>query len=290
MYGMIRIVTFLLPVLVTSILSQMTWAQSDTYEDSLTYVVLNESASPANLKEATFLLGEYLVQRKPEKAEEYARTLQNMSQTPADSNEWLRLNYIFAASHRWQGNFQTSLAYYQQNYEYAKRETDYENIALSGDYIGTLNTFLGNNVTAQKHLLESAEIYDSIGTPSQRADMQSALAGFYLNIAQAEDAERRYQKALEIYTSVGDTIGMARTHCNLGLLYSYELEDLDLAEMHLARMAEMVHVFPTNREKAFYHDFMGILRQNQNRLQDAYQEHLTALNIRKNLSSISIAA
>lgn len=254
------------------------------YVDSLR-TIANHSTNEQELKEATLLLAEYLVQRNPEQAEIYADEVLELPNTPSDSMEWTRINYIYAASHRWQGNYATALDYYQKNYQYFNSVGDKRNIARSGTKIGTLNTFLGNNVIAQRYLLESAEIYNNeVGMSKEKAGINSRLAGLYLNLGQIEKGKDRFIQALEAYTIIQDSAGMASTNANLGYVYS-ELGDLEKAEAHLLAQKVLNKVFPTAREMGFHHDFMGLLRQKQGRLEDAYQEHLTALKIREGLSS-----
>lgn len=258
-------------------------AISQAHEDSL-LTIIQTATDRSEIKEATFQLGEYLVQRNPERAEMYANQLADLPSVNRDSSEWGRLNYIYAASHRWQGNYKTALDYYQKNYNYYQGQNDPENIARSGYKIGTINMFLGNNVLCQKHLLECAEIYKEIGTPGQQASINNSLASFYLNIDQEEKAEERYLKALEVFSAINDSSGMASINANLGLLYA-DRGEYEKSEKHLLAQKGLNKVFPTEREMGFHYDFMGVLRENQGRLQEAYQEYLKALNIRKKLSS-----
>lgn len=258
-------------------------AQSDKYQDSLQKILKTVENSPVQT-EAKFLLGEYLVQRNPEQAEIYADELKNKIKIKADSSNWARLNYIYAASHRWQGNYSTSLAYYAQSYAYYQHRKDFENVAKTGLFIGSINTFLGNNVLAQKHLLEVAEIYERQGTPKQIADIKKSLGGFYLNIDQLEKGKATYLEALEQYKILNDSAGMASINANLGMVYT-QLGQYKEAEYHLQEQKKLNVVFPTKREMGFHHDFMGNLRQAQGRIAEAYKEHLTALHIREKLSS-----
>ncbi len=258
-------------------------AQPDAYQDSLS-TILQKEAPLLEKKEALFLLGEHLVQRHPERAEEIANQLLKEYHTHTDSLELLRTQYILAASHRWQGDYSSALSYYQDNYNYAKRHQDSLNMAKSGHFIGTLNTFLGNNVVAQNHLLEVAAIYEKMGTPKQKAGINNSLASFYMNIDQVEKGKERYHLALAQYEALNDSVGMANTNANLGMLYT-DLGDFEKAEMHLMRHKAYNQVFPTLREMGFHHDFLGYLRQKQGRLDEALEEHLKALRIRENLSS-----
>jgi len=256
---------------------------ADSYIDSLK-TIINSETDKVQVKEATFLLGEYLVQRNPEQAEAYASILQDLPSVNKDSAEWSRMIYIYAASHRWQGNYKTALDYYQRIYDYFKNKKDLLNVARSGKKIGTLNTYLGNNVMAQKHLLECGEIYNQVGSPRQKASINNSIAGFYVSIEHEEKGKERYLMALKGFAALNDSAGLASANANLAMIYANQ-GAFEKAEEHLAAQKIYNQVFPTGREMGFYHDFMGVLRQKQERLNEAYEEHIKALEIRKKLSS-----
>lgn len=258
-------------------------AKPDAYQDSLQSII-SKNASKTSTKEAMFLLGEHLVQRDPEYAQTIANDLLNNFINANDSSELKRTNYIFAASHRWQGDYKTALEFYQGIYDYSKHIKDSIEVAKSGHFIGTINMFLGNNMISQNHLIEVANIYEKLGTAKQRALINNTLAGFYLNMNQLEKGKEQYLLALEQFEKLNDSSGMASSNANLGLLYT-EMGEYQKAEMHLMKQKELNKVFPTLREMGFHHDFLGLLRQAQGRLDDAYQEHFKALKIRENLSS-----
>lgn len=257
-------------------------APVDAYQDSLQSII-NSDVSKSVKKESLFLLGEYLVQRDPDKAELIAEDLK-ANFIKNDSNEIRRNNYIFAASHRWHGDYSTALEYYRGINSYSKRNNDSLDIAISSHFIGTISMYLGNNVESQKHLLEAAEIYDVVGTAKQKARINNTLAGFYLNVDQLEKGKQQYLKALKQFEVLKDSTGLASVNANLGMVYT-DLGEYEKAEYHLMKQKEYNVVFPTLREMGFHHDFLGLLRQEQNRLDEAYEEHLKALKIRENLSS-----
>lgn len=258
-------------------------AKPDTYQDSL-QTIINSQTSKVERKQALFLLGEHLVQRDPDYAESIANDLLENYINKNDSGELRRTNYIYAASHRWHGDYKTALDYYRKIYNYSRREKDSLDIAKSGHFIGTINMYLGNNVLSQNHLIEVASIYNKLGTPEQKARINNTLAGFYLNMNQLEKGKDQYLLALEQFGKLNDSSGMASSNANLGLLYT-ELGEYEKAEQHLMKQKALNKVFPTLREMGFHHDFLGLLRQAQGRLEEAYQEHLKALQIRENLSS-----
>ena len=258
-------------------------ALPDAYQDSLESII-DKSNSKINKKEALFLLGEHLVQRNPEMAEKIANKIKDSYLSKSDSSAIARNNYIFAASHRWQGDYKTSLEYYNSNYNYYKRKKDSINIAKSGHFIGSILSFLGNNVDSQNHLIEVATIYDKIGSPEEKARINNTLAGLYSNLNQLEKSKDQYLKALKQFEIIKDSAGMSSANANLGFVYT-ELGDYKRAEKHLMAQKKLNKVFPTLREMGFHHDFLGLLRQKQGRLKEAYQEHLKALQIREKLSS-----
>ena len=253
------------------------------YADSL-QLVISTAEDAAVAKEAKYKLGEYWVQREPEKAEKIAHELEQLLSNPPDSAEWGRLNYILAASHRWQGNYKTALEIYRSNYNYYKRKELNKEIAKTGRFIGIINMYLGNNVLAQQHLLECAEIYERVGTKKQQASISNSLASFYLNVDQMEKGRQAYHKALLAFEALNDSAGMSSCNANLGYVYT-EMGEYDKAEMHLMKQRDLNACFPTLREMGFHYDFLGLLRQKQERLDDALVEHTKALNIRENLSS-----
>lgn len=258
-------------------------AAPDAYQDSLQRVI-DQATSATAKTEALLLLGEHLVQRSPKQAEEIANELKREHINVSDSNAVRRVDYIFAASHRWQGDYATALNYYRTIYQYSKSRNDSLDIAKSGQFIGSLSTFIGDNVTAQHHLIEAAGIYAKIGSPRQNASIQNSLAGFYLGMEQTRKAEEWYLKALEQFSILHDSAGMANVNANLGMLYT-DLGEYEKAEQHLYRQRDLNSVFPTQREMGFHYDFLGKLRQKEGKLDEAYQLMGRALRIRENLSS-----
>ncbi len=258
-------------------------APVDRYQDSL-QIVIKQTKEKTVLKESLFLLGEHLVQRNPQKAEEIATRLQKEFDVNRNNNQKTRNNYILAASYRWQGDYKTALSFYNEIYATSLKNRAPLDIAKSASFIGNLYMFKGNNVLAQKHLIEAANIYEKQGTAEDKAKINNALASFYLNLNQFEKGEKEYLKSLAAFTILKDSAGLASVNANLGYVYT-ELGNYKKAAYHLQEQKKLLKVFPTNRELGFHHDFLGILRQKEGRLQEAYQEHLTALKIREKLSS-----
>lgn len=258
-------------------------APPDSYQDSLQSII-KKSIKKTEKKEALFLLGEHLVQRDPTYAQKIAIDLRDNYLSKSDSVNLRRNKYILAASHRWLGDYKTALEYYNEIYLFSKNRGDINEVAKSSHFIGTLNMFLGNNILSQKYLVEASDIYDRNGTEIEKAKIKNTLAGFYLNINQYEKGKEQYLKALEQFIILKDSAGVASANANLGYIF-IQTEEFENAEFHLMEQKKFNKVFPTQREMGFHHDFLGLLRQKQGRLEDAYKEHLKALKIREKLSS-----
>ncbi|MFN3639713.1 MAG: histidine kinase dimerization/phosphoacceptor domain -containing protein [Flavobacterium sp.] len=258
-------------------------APPDSYQDSLQSII-KKSIKKTEKKEALFLLGEHLVQRDPTYAQKIAIDLRDNYLSKSDSVNLIRNKYILAASHRWLGDYKTALEYYNEIYLFSKNRGDINEVAKSSHFIGTLNMFLGNNILSQKYLVEASDIYDRNGTEIEKAKIKNTLAGFYLNINQYEKGKEQYLKALEQFIILKDSAGVASANANLGYIF-IQTEEFENAEFHLMEQKKFNKVFPTQREMGFHHDVLGLLRQKQGRLEEAYKEHLKALKIREKLSS-----
>jgi len=258
-------------------------APPDSYQDSLQSVLKKTTSKPEKI-EVLFLMGEHLVQRNPSYAKKIAEDLRDNYLFKNDSLNNRRCKYILAASHRWLGDYKTAIDYYNEIYLFSKQRGDLYEVAKSSHFIGTLNMFLGNNILSQKFLVEASDIYDKIGSESDKAKIKNTLAGFYLNINQYDKGKEQYKKALKQFAILNDSAGIASANANLGYIY-IQTGDFNNAEFHLLEQKKFNKVFPTEREMGFHYDFLGLLRQKQGRMEEAYQEHLKALKIREKLSS-----
>lgn len=258
-------------------------AKPDAYQDSL-QIIIDKNEVKIKTKEALFLLGEYLVKRDPSYAHTIAENLKRNYIGKTDSSDIRRNNYIFAAGHRWKGDFITALTYYKANYKYSKQHNDSLQIAKSAHFSGSLNMFLGNNVISQKHLLEATKIYNRLGSVNQQANISNTLGKFYSNINQEEKGEEKYLNALKKFEVLNDSIGLSTVNANLGLFYT-ELGEFKKAEYHLMKQKGYNIIHPTLREMGFHYDYLGYLRLKEDRFEDAYQAIIKSLKIRENLSS-----
>ena len=251
--------------------------------DSLKLILTN-SQSLADKHESVLELAKELNWKKPIRAMELTDTLRTLEQYRSDSSLIMQLNDIDAKALRGRGNYDEGIALYKSNFSYYKRHRDSLGMARCAGQIGIMNTFNGKTLDGQKWLLLSHDIYQSVGSASQKAGSNNSLAIFYMDMDQREKGFERYLQALEEYKSANDLLGQANVNANLGLAY-IEDKEFDKAEFHLNEQGRLDSLLDSKWGLGFYHDFMGYLRKEQGRLDEAQVSLLTALKIRENLSS-----
>jgi len=257
--------------------------KADSTTDSL-QVILNNDQKLSEKHEAVLQLAKELNWKKPIRAMELVDTLRTLDQYQTDSSLIMQLNSIDAKALRGRGNYEESIALYTSNFSYYKRHQDSVGMAGAAGQIGIMNTFNGNTLDGQKWLLLSHDLYQKVGNDKQKAGSNNSLAIFYMDMDQREKAYERYQQALKEYKEAGDMLGQANVNANLGLAY-IEDKEFEKAEFHLKEQGRLDTILDTKWGLGFHHDFMGYLRMEQGRLDEAQLSFMTSLTIRKGLSS-----
>ena len=135
-----------------------------------------------------------------------------------------------------------------------------------------------------EYLLVAKGYYQKYGSEDDQADILNALASYYSDSDQMEKAFEKYHEALDIYTKLDDTLGQANIHANLGLAYT-DTGEFEKAEFHLLKQGYLDTLLQTNWGLGFHYDFMGNLRQEEGKLDEALNWHMKGLNIRKKMDS-----
>ena len=202
----------------------------------------------------------------------------------ADSSLYIEALRIQGGANRWIGNFVRSIEELKLCHAYYRHHRDTSNWVFAANHLGAMHVFMGYNEAAQNYMNEIYTLEKARGEPSAIAGAINGLAIFYSNINQNEKARDRYEEALVLYEQADDTMGRANVHANLGLLL-IEMKEYDLAEHHLLMQGRLDTLLGTQWGLGFHFDFMGYLRRMQDRLDEAYRSHLTALSIREELES-----
>lgn len=201
-----------------------------------------------------------------------------------DSSQYIEALRYKGRAHRLLGEYVTALDEWTFIHEYASARKDSLMVVEAAKQIGAMKGYMGNYLEAQPYLLQVAEIQDKIGTVSQQASAMNGLAIMYKDMEREEDAIKMYHKALDLFTSVNDTMGRAAINANLGLLHT-ERGEFELAEEHLKEQGRLHGMAESNYGLAFYYEFLGILRQKQGRPAEALPLADKSLALREALPS-----
>ncbi len=257
------------------------WA--DNKIDSL-QLILENNQSLSDKHESVLELAVALNWKKPIRAMELTDTLRTLAQYQTDSSLIVALNDIDAKALRGKGNFDDAITMYTSNFEFYNRRLDSVNMARCAGQIGIMNTFNGKMLEGQKWLLTSHDIYQKVGSAKEKAGSNNSLAIFYMDMDQRTKGFERYHIALEEYKIAEDLLGQANVNANLGLAY-IEDKEFEKAEIHLMEQGRLDTLLDSQWGLGFYHDFMGFLRKEQGRLDEAKTFYIKALTIREGLSS-----
>jgi len=270
-------------IIVVWLLLLQSLVRSETSIDSL-QLILNNELSLAEKHKSVLELAKELNWKKPIRAMELTDTLRSLEMYRTDSSLIMQLRSIDAKALRGRGNYDESIALYTSNFAYYQRHLDSIGMAGAAGQIGLMNNFNGNTLESQEWLLLSHDLYQKVGSIEQKAGSNNALAIYYMDLDQREKGYERYLMALEEYNQANDMMGAANVNANLGLAY-IEDKKFEKAEFHLMEQGRLDSIIDTKWGLGFHHDFMGYLRMEQGRLDEAQISFITALNIRKELSS-----
>ncbi len=201
-----------------------------------------------------------------------------------DSARYIHSVQLSGRAHRLMGDYVAGIADWRVVYNYAGQHRDSSMLVEAADQIGIMNTFMGNLREGQQYLLQVAEIYDRIGSLTDRAGALNGLAILHNDLEEEARAIALYRQSLELYETADDTMGRANVHANLGLLY-LNLGELDLAETHLRLQGHLDTLLQTDWGLGFHYDFMGALYKARGQYPEALRWSERGLALRQALPS-----
>jgi len=195
-----------------------------------------------------------------------------------------KINYYRGRAQRAKGNYQNALKHFKVSLNYANKAKNNIEVAKACYQIGIINLFIGNMDISIDHLLMSKNLYDQYGTQIDQADILNALASYYSDNKQYDNAFKSYYEALSKYESKEDSLGLANVHANLGMLYT-DTEKYEKAEYHILKQGKLDSMLNTQWGLGFHYDFMGYLKESQKKYDEALLWYQQSLKTRQNLDS-----
>lgn len=219
-----------------------------------------------------------------ELVEPFVLAILNNKDYDLDSLQWIEMQRRLGRANRKVGNYVQSISNFKIVYDFSKVHLDSFMMVEAANQIGIMNTFMGNMQEGQTYLLEVADIYDKIGSVSDKAGANNGLAIFYNDMSQYDKAEKTYKLALSQYESVDDTMGRANIHANLGMMY-ISLNRLDEARENIEMQGYLDTLLNTQWGLGFHYDLMGHIEEKSGDITEALRWYQQALKTRLSLPS-----
>ncbi|MDX1942257.1 MAG: histidine kinase dimerization/phosphoacceptor domain -containing protein [Saprospiraceae bacterium] len=125
----------------------------------------------------------------------------------------------------YKGELEKAVHYYDKGIAVAEKEIKWKQERI--DFFvnkGVAYYYAGDMGKALENYIEAEKLYANEGSNPSYGKLLNNLAAVYRNLKKYDDAIRIYQKSLSIKEYNKDSIGMANTLNNIGLVYAY-LED-----------------------------------------------------------------
>ena len=194
------------------------------------------------------------------------------------------IEYYYGRAYRAKGDYTLALPHLLKSYSISNEAGDTVAIARAAYQYGIINLFIGNMAESLEYLSISHKYYTDLGMDDDIADLNNAMASYYIDNGDTDKAIERYNMALSTYETLNDSMGMANVHANLGLTYVDE-EKYSKAEYHLLLQGKLDTLLKTQYGLGFHNDFMGHLKSSEKKYDEAVIWYKKAIDIRNNLSS-----
>jgi len=185
-------------------------------------------------------------------------------------------------------NLEQALQYYYKALT-LNEETGFRlNIAHSNSTIGSVYTKLKNFERALDFQNKALLIYEEIGNKSGIAGSTTNLGIIYKDIKDYKKALENFTKALKIYEEIGDISGEVTTKLNIGNIYAinesnyYDSKKAKEILFQAKSIAEEIGFKEAIKE---IYQYLSLLSVNMDRYKDAYEFHLIATTLEKEILS-----
>jgi len=149
--------------------------------------------------------------------------------------------------------------------------------------LGVVAEMKGDNIQAIKHYLKADSIFSITGNLKNLAFVENNLGIVYNNIQLFDKSLEFYNKALKHKTEIADTVGLASTYVNIGVLYESLKKDYEKA-LHFYKVAgEIYDKYGLLPQRATIYNNIGLIYLNNGELIKSEESLLKALKIREQI-------
>lgn len=127
-----------------------------------------------------------------------------------------------AVIHYRRGDYQTAKVYYKRNLEIRSRQNDPVLLAKAYSILAQTNTRLGEKTETLDNLLKALRLIETTEDRLTFGKVLDALGNHYRSERSYKDAQKYYQRALNIRLEQGDSVGLLYSYQVIGNLYGVQ--------------------------------------------------------------------
>jgi tetratricopeptide (TPR) repeat protein len=148
--------------------------------------------------------------------------------------------------------------------------------------LGSLAQSRGDYAEAERQYQRSLEIFEQLGDQAHLAAIYHNLGTLAQDRGDYAEAERQYQRSMDILNRLGDQPGMASTYAQLGML-AKDLGDYPEAKRQYQRSLEIFEQLGDQASMAISYHELGILALDRGDYAEAKRQYQRSLDIKERL-------
>ena len=162
------------------------------------------------------------------KSREYARKGMELSLKKQDSLRVYRIYHYWGLIHRLEGNYDSSLHFFQQVVDYHTRNGHEERTVQALFNMGVVSSFLGQFHTSLNYFVRALELAEQHADRFMVADIQNSMGAIHKKLKNYQKSLDLTYSALHIFSTLEKPFQQANCLSNLGSTYA-EMHQLDSA-------------------------------------------------------------
>lgn len=188
-----------------------------------------------------------------------------------------------------EGNIDNSIDQYQQALRLSKSRKDYLHMAKCYNSLGLVYMIKGEYDKALESYLNSLRLHEQLDDKGGQVKNHINLGNFFAMQQRFDKAINHYENALALVDEADDPRNRALLNLNLGGIYTDARNaeaDLGKALHYYEKAKEAFTVLGDSVSLAGLFNNIGVVKEQQNKLQEAFDNYLQALQIRKQIGDI----
>ncbi len=210
--------------------------QAQTKTDSLQNLLQQEISDTTRFQVYSKLLWENFFNDLP-KCHVYANEALALAHDMQDSARIYKVHHYWGLIHRLEGNYDSSLYYFQEAVNYHTRTGHEENALQALFNMGVVSSFQGKFYTSLAYYVRALQLAEQKNDRFMLADIQNSMGIIHKKLKNYQKSLELTYVALEIFEELDKPLQQANCISNLGSVY-FEMQQFDSALVYYQRAYE----------------------------------------------------